>query len=86
MMCKLVGLCIEVTVGQLLLLKDQSNGVRAPLHLLCKQLRETGLGITLLGDIPPLQQGALGLRDQRQGRKGLIGLLHQGLQNLLPEV
>ena len=84
-MCKLVGLYIEVTVGQLLLLKDQGNGIRGPLHLLCKQLREPGLGITLLSGIPPVQQqGVLGLGDQRQGCKGLVGLLHQGLQNLLP--
>ena len=85
-MSQLVGAGVEFAVGELLLLTDQGHGLRAALHLLGKQLREPVLGIALLGAIPLLPQHLLlGLGQQRQVGYRLVRLLHNRLQDLLPE-
>ena len=84
---QLSGTSVQLAITDLCVCLHQGHGIGVVRSLLFEQLVHTCLlGIDALGGIPPLQQDALALRQQRQSCQRLIGLLHQRLQDLLPQL
>ena len=84
-MGQLIGAPIQFAIAEACLPLYQGNAIRLALGLLFEQLVHTPLlRIGSPRGIPPLQQGPLSLSQEGDVCHPLVGLLHQGLQGLLP--
>src|SRR2546423_13237068 len=87
-MSQLIGLAIDLAVGELFAFKDDSQSFWSPLHLLLDQLVHTSLfWIITLGVVPGHQLTLLGLAEQGHLREALVGIgdkaFEQGQEMLL---
>src|SRR6266480_5699431 len=87
-MSQLIGLAIDLAVGELFAFKDDSRNFWRPLHLLLDQLVHTSMfWIITLSAVPGQQLVLLGLAEHGQVRNPLAGIgdnaFEQGQEMLL---
>src|SRR2546421_2333914 len=74
-MSQLIGLAIDLAVGELFAFKDDSQSFWRPLHLLLDQLMHTSMfWIITLGAVPGQQLVLLRLAEQGHVRETLAGI------------